>query len=87
MGATRLVSYQLTRLRVILDASARRFQAQKVYLKVTAAMRWINSRNSILSGAREGPQHRAALVQVDEALINVSQARHHPNTLRQFRAM
>lgn len=34
--------------RVILDASARRFQAQKVYLRATAAMKWINRYKQVM---------------------------------------
>ncbi|PYH40439.1 uncharacterized protein BP01DRAFT_387358 [Aspergillus saccharolyticus JOP 1030-1] len=47
--------------RVILDASARRFQAHRIYLKVAAARRWVLNRQNILRGQRPGPQHAAQL--------------------------
>ncbi|OJK05165.1 hypothetical protein ASPACDRAFT_110438 [Aspergillus aculeatus ATCC 16872] len=47
--------------RVILDASARRFQAHRIYLKVAAARRWVINRQNILRGQRPGPQHAAQL--------------------------
>ena len=39
--------------RVILDASARRFQAQKVYLRATAAMKWVNRRKQIVPNGKK----------------------------------
>jgi hypothetical protein len=39
--------------RVILDASARRFQAQKVYLRATAAVKWINRRKQIVPNGKK----------------------------------
>ncbi|PYI10162.1 hypothetical protein BO78DRAFT_234010 [Aspergillus sclerotiicarbonarius CBS 121057] len=47
--------------RVILDASARRFQAHRIYLRVAAARRWAINRQNILRGQRPGPQHAAQL--------------------------
>jgi len=40
--------------RIIVDASIRRFKAQKIYFRAVAAMHWINGRNQILQG---GPAH------------------------------
>lgn len=59
---------------VILDASARRFQAQGIYLRATAAMRWINSRNAILDGARPSAAHQSRLNAVQQTLNNVGLA-------------
>ncbi|KAL8966445.1 MAG: hypothetical protein Q9183_003372 [Haloplaca sp. 2 TL-2023] len=33
---------------IIADASARRFQAKKIYLRAVAAVRWSNARNAII---------------------------------------
>lgn len=54
--------------RVLLDASARRFQAQRIYLRNVAAARWVNMRNGILQGQRRHAGHTAALQQADNAL-------------------
>ncbi|MCJ1227699.1 hypothetical protein MMC12_004355 [Toensbergia leucococca] len=51
--------------RVLLDASARRFQAQKIYLRAVAATRWVNTRNAILQLQRSHAGHAAALQQAD----------------------
>ena len=53
---------------VMLDASARRFQAQKIYLRAVAAVRWVNSRNTILQGQRPHAGNAAALRQADTNL-------------------
>ncbi|KAL8693962.1 MAG: hypothetical protein Q9218_001320 [Villophora microphyllina] len=42
--------------RIIVDASARRFQAKKIYLRAVAAVRWSNARNLILQGTPHGAQ-------------------------------
>ncbi|KAA8646238.1 hypothetical protein EYZ11_000609 [Aspergillus tanneri] len=47
--------------RVILDGSARRFQAHKIYLRAAAAKRWAMHRANVLRGQRPGPQHAAQL--------------------------
>ncbi|KXG48879.1 uncharacterized protein PGRI_027490 [Penicillium griseofulvum] len=47
--------------RVILDGSARRFQAHKIYLRAAAARRWAMTRASILRGSSATAQHSAAL--------------------------
>ncbi|KAJ5326605.1 hypothetical protein MYU51_014559 [Penicillium brevicompactum] len=47
--------------RVILDSSARRYQAHKIYLRAAAARRWAMARASILQGQRPTAQHAAAL--------------------------
>ncbi|EAW21437.1 uncharacterized protein NFIA_066010 [Aspergillus fischeri NRRL 181] len=52
--------------RVILDASARRFQAHKIYLRAAAARRWAIHRQNILRGQRPGPQHASQLKAVDD---------------------
>ncbi|KAF2458791.1 hypothetical protein BDY21DRAFT_211891 [Lineolata rhizophorae] len=53
---------------VIYDASIRRFQCQRAYLRATAAMRWINSRAAVLHGDRPSSAHAAQLAQVDQSL-------------------
>lgn len=55
-------------IRVIIDASARRFQAQKIYLQATAAMKWINQRNGILHGQKPQNGNLAQLHQTDNTL-------------------
>ncbi|KAB8274615.1 hypothetical protein BDV30DRAFT_248420 [Aspergillus minisclerotigenes] len=47
--------------RTILDASARRFQAHRIYLRVAVARRCVIARQDILRGARPGIQHTASL--------------------------
>ncbi|KAJ5155602.1 hypothetical protein N7492_008405 [Penicillium capsulatum] len=47
--------------RVIIDSSARRFQAHKIYLRAAAARRWAMTRANILGGQRPTPQHGGAL--------------------------
>lgn len=55
--------------RILLDASARRFQAQKIYLRAAAAIRWANTRNTILQGHRPSNGSLTALLQsVDRTL-------------------
>ncbi|KAI4135237.1 MAG: hypothetical protein LQ347_000844 [Umbilicaria vellea] len=54
--------------RVMLDASARRFQAQKIYLRAVAAVRWANARNAILQGQMAHSGNAAALQQADNNL-------------------
>ncbi|KAF7114069.1 hypothetical protein CNMCM5793_007049 [Aspergillus hiratsukae] len=53
--------------RVILDASARRFQAHKIYLRATAARRWAIHRQNVLRGQRPGPQHASQLKAVNDS--------------------
>ncbi|KAH8426973.1 uncharacterized protein LDX57_004697 [Aspergillus melleus] len=47
--------------RVILDGSARRFQAHRIYLRAAAAKRWAMHRANVLQGQRPGPQHASQL--------------------------
>lgn len=56
-----------------MDASTRRFRAQKIYLRATAALRWINSRNAILREQKPRPEHGPALQQIANTLRAVSQ--------------
>ncbi|RMX89881.1 hypothetical protein D0869_00530 [Hortaea werneckii] len=58
--------------RIIVDAAARRFKAQKLYLQATAALRWINSRSAILQGQRAPAGHAPALQQIRNTLCAVS---------------
>ncbi|KAL8946814.1 MAG: hypothetical protein Q9222_006839 [Ikaeria aurantiellina] len=48
--------------RIILDASARRFQSKKIYLRAVAAVRWSNARNVILDNGKS-PQSQNVLLQ------------------------
>lgn len=65
----RFVTSSLTAqlFRVLLDASIRRFRCQRIYLRATAAMRWINSRNDNVEATDP-----SALQGVDNALHAVS---------------
>ncbi|KAL8940919.1 MAG: hypothetical protein Q9216_002549 [Gyalolechia sp. 2 TL-2023] len=56
--------------RIIIDASARRFQAKKIYLRAVAAIRWSNTRHTILQGETLHQGHTAQLQQADNALRN-----------------
>ncbi|KAH0564897.1 hypothetical protein GP486_001713 [Trichoglossum hirsutum] len=58
--------------RIMLDASARRFQAQKIYLRSVAATRWANSRAVILQGQKPQAGHFPLLQATDEGLRAVS---------------
>lgn len=62
----------LLSLRILLDASARRFQAKKIYMRMVAAARWVNMRSGILQGQTRHAGHTAALRQADQALQQVS---------------
>lgn len=62
----------LTARRILLDASARRFRAKKIHMRVVAAIRWANARNSILQGQKQHAGHAAALQQADNNLRAVS---------------
>ncbi|KAL4754894.1 hypothetical protein BDW72DRAFT_104275 [Aspergillus terricola var. indicus] len=54
--------------RVILDGSARRFQAHRIYLRAAAAKRWIIHRDGILRGQRPGPQHAGPMKTISNTL-------------------
>jgi hypothetical protein len=56
---------------VIVDASIRRFQCQRCYLRAVAALRWINGRNAVLQGQRPHTGNAAQLQAVDTALRTV----------------
>lgn len=58
--------------RVILDASVRRLKAQGIYLRASAALRWVSSRNAVLGGQQPQPVHQRALQQILNALRAVS---------------
>ncbi|BDD56977.1 hypothetical protein MPDQ_002869 [Monascus purpureus] len=51
--------------RVILDSSARRFQAHKIYLRIAAAKRWAMNRAVVLRGHRPTGHHSSQLKAVD----------------------
>ncbi|KAG8625473.1 hypothetical protein KVT40_007224 [Elsinoe batatas] len=55
---------------IIMDASLRRFKAQKIYMRVVACQRWISARQSILKGAQPKPEHARALAQISQAYRN-----------------
>ncbi|PLN85862.1 hypothetical protein BDW42DRAFT_133785 [Aspergillus taichungensis] len=54
--------------RVILDASARRFQAHRIYLRAAAARRWAINRDNLLHGGRPTPAHAPQLKAVSNTL-------------------
>ncbi|RYP40644.1 hypothetical protein DL767_001502 [Monosporascus sp. MG133] len=53
---------------VLLDAYARRHEAQKIYLRQAAAQSWIGSREQVLQGQRPSPSHRRQLRACDAQL-------------------
>ncbi|KAI1812922.1 hypothetical protein GGS20DRAFT_511700 [Poronia punctata] len=53
---------------VLLDAFARRHQAQKIYLRQAAAQRWIGYRDQVLQGGRPNSSNRRQLRTVDDQL-------------------
>ena len=60
-----LSSKPLTIYSILLDASARRLQAQKIYLKAVAATRWVSTRATILQGQKPHAGHMGALQQAE----------------------
>lgn len=58
--------------RVILDGSARRFQAHRIYLRIAAAKRWAHHRTNVLRGQRPTAQHLAQLTAVNNTFRRVS---------------
>ncbi|QDS70600.1 hypothetical protein FKW77_000311 [Venturia effusa] len=53
---------------VIIDASIRRFQCQRCYLRAIAGLRWMNGRSAILGGQRPHAGNTAQLQAIDLAL-------------------
>ncbi|KAF1808027.1 hypothetical protein P152DRAFT_469224 [Eremomyces bilateralis CBS 781.70] len=53
---------------IILDAAVRRFQCQKLYLRATTALRWINARYALLQGGKPHASHAPHLQAVDQQL-------------------
>lgn len=53
---------------ILMDASLRRFKVQKIYMRASAAQRWITARNAILKGQRPQIHHMAALQQITRTL-------------------
>ncbi|KAK4997572.1 hypothetical protein LTR28_013940 [Elasticomyces elasticus] len=58
----------MSRVRTIVDASVRRFKAQRIYLRATAVLRWVNSRNVILRGQKIEAVHVPALHRIQLTL-------------------
>ncbi|KIW74910.1 hypothetical protein Z517_11681 [Fonsecaea pedrosoi CBS 271.37] len=54
--------------RIILDASTRRFQAHKIYLRGSAATRWVQLRTQLLRGEKPGSKHANGLRTIDQRL-------------------
>ncbi|KAH8692661.1 hypothetical protein BGW36DRAFT_399485 [Talaromyces proteolyticus] len=54
---------------VILDASVRRFQAHKIYLRVASAKRWLVNHNALLRSPKTGAR-AVRLREVDQVLHN-----------------
>lgn len=65
-----LIPLTCTSSSVIIDASARRFQAQKFYLRATAAMRWIHSRNALIQQSQKSQSSSAAKPKPLDAILN-----------------
>lgn len=61
-------AFLLLFVRVLLDAFARRHEAQKIYLRQAAAQRWIEYREQILVGGRPNSKNQVLLRQVDNQL-------------------
>lgn len=55
-------------VRVLIDASARRFKTHKIFLRAAAAMRWMSRRNQILQGQKPNQGHDQALQQARNTL-------------------
>ncbi|KAF2139301.1 uncharacterized protein K452DRAFT_328207 [Aplosporella prunicola CBS 121167] len=53
---------------ILLDASVRRFRCQRVYLRATAGMRWVNSRHAVIQGGKMQSASLQVLQRVDNAL-------------------
>ncbi|QKX56773.1 uncharacterized protein TRUGW13939_03880 [Talaromyces rugulosus] len=67
-GSGSSVEMQKTQLRqVMLDASVRRFQAHKIYLRVAAAKRWVIHHNG-LSRNTQADQRAARLREITQSL-------------------
>lgn len=58
-------------LRIILDASTRRLQAHKIYLRAAAAMRWVQLRTQLLRGEKPSSRHVNGLRAIDQRLRQV----------------
>ncbi|KAI1171495.1 hypothetical protein F4777DRAFT_50930 [Nemania sp. FL0916] len=53
---------------VLLDAIARRHEAQKIWLRQAAAQRWVENREQVLQGGRPNSANRSQLRACDEQL-------------------
>ncbi|KAI1380730.1 hypothetical protein F4677DRAFT_196075 [Hypoxylon crocopeplum] len=53
---------------ILLDAYARRHEAQKIYLRQAAAQRWVEYRERVLQGHRPSSSHRRQLRACDDQL-------------------
>lgn len=62
----------MTRNSVIVDGSARRFQAQKIHMRSCAAIKWVNRRNAILQGGKPTNDNIALIQQAEDTLRSVS---------------
>ncbi|KAI9892781.1 MAG: hypothetical protein M1814_001201 [Vezdaea aestivalis] len=58
--------------RIMVDASLRRFQAQRILQRATAATRWINARTAVLQGQKPHPGNIGQLQQIDNQSRGVS---------------
>jgi hypothetical protein len=57
---------------VILDGFSRRHEAQKIWLRQSAVLRWVGWREAVLMGMRPDARHASALAACDVALRAVS---------------
>lgn len=53
---------------VILDASGRRFQAHRIYLRVAAAKRWAINRQGLVSNSRKASENATRLREIDQIM-------------------
>jgi hypothetical protein len=52
--------------RIILDASTRRFQGHKIYLRAAAATRWAQMRHQVLRGEKPNGRHANELPSIKD---------------------
>ena len=56
---------------IITDAAVRRFKAQKIYLRATVCLRWVNARMAILQGRRPESRDAQRLAQIGNTFRTV----------------
>lgn len=51
-----------------MDASIRRFRSYKIYMRASAALRWMNARSQLLKGERPTPAHARDLHRISSTM-------------------